>query len=78
MYNYFFHKDNNKKAKEIEEEFKKVLNKKLYQSAMKNVKIQYLSIYQKIVLKNAKRRRIKILKILKKLKIFLKILTLKI
>ena len=78
MYNYFFHKDNNKKAKEIEEEFKKVLNKKLYQNAMKNVKIQYLSIYQKIVLKNAKRKRIKILKTLKKLKIFLKILTLKI
>ena len=52
MYNYFFHKDNPKKTKEIKKEFKELLDKEIYKNAMKNVKTQYLSLYQKLVLKN--------------------------
>ena len=68
MYNYFFHKDNAKRFKNIEKEFKEILSKKLYQGTMENVKTQYLSIYQKLVLKNAKKKKIKILKKLYEIK----------
>lgn len=68
MYNYFFHKDNPQKLKEINKEFKELLDKEIYKNAMKDVKIQYLSLYQKLVLKNARNRNIIILKFLKKLK----------
>ena len=66
MYNYFFHKDN--PQKDIENEFKELLNKELYIDAMKNVKIKYLSLYQRLVLKNAKKKKILILKLLKGVK----------
>ena len=49
MYNYFFHKDNKKKNKEIKKEFMELLNRNLYTNAIKNVKKEYLSGYQKIV-----------------------------
>lgn len=68
MYNYFFHKDNPKKLKEIKKEFKELLDRKIYKNAMKDVKIQYLSLYQKLVLKNARNKKIIILKLLKKMK----------
>lgn len=68
MYNYFFHKDNPKNKKEIEAEFKELLQKELYQKAFKNVKKEYLSKYQKFVLKNAQKDKIKILKLLKIIK----------
>lgn len=68
MYNYFFHKDNAKKIKEIQKEFKELLDREIYKNAMKDVKIQYLSLYQKLVLKNARNKKIIILKLLKKMK----------
>ena len=70
MYNYFFHKDN--PQKDIENEFKELLNKELYIDAMKNVKIKYLSLYQRLVLNNAKKKRILNLKLLKSIKEILK------
>ena len=72
MYNYFFHKDNPKKHKEIEEEFKKLLQKDLYQKAMKEVKVEYLSTYQKIVLKNAVKGRVWALELLAVIKSIIK------
>ena len=68
MYNYFFHKDNSKNTKEIKKEFEELLERKIYKNAMKDVKIQYLSLYQKLVLENAKKKKIIILKLLKKVK----------
>ena len=68
MYNYFFHKDNPKNEKEIEAEFKELLQKELYQNAFKNVKKEYLSKYQKLVSKNAEKGKIKTLKLLKIIK----------
>lgn len=68
MYNYFFHKDNPKKLKKIKKEFKELLDKEIYKNAMKNVKIQYLSFYQKLVLKNAKKKNVYVLRSLKKMK----------
>ena len=68
MYNYFFHKDNSKNTKEIKKEFKELLDRKIYKNAMKDVKVQYLSLYQKLVLKNARNKKIIILKLLKKMK----------
>lgn len=72
MYNYFFNKYNTKKFIEIEKEFKELLNKELYQEAMQKVKEKYLSTYQKLVLRNAKRQNIKGLKRLAKIKEILK------
>ena len=68
MYNYFFHKDNTKKLKEIQKEFKELLDKEIYKNAMNNVKEQYLSFYQKLVLKSAKKKKVYVLKGLKKMK----------
>lgn len=70
MYNYFFHKDN--PQKDIKNEFKKLLNKEVYTNAMKNVKTKYLSIYQKLILKNAKKQNIQMLKRLYKMKSIIK------
>lgn len=72
MYNYFFHKDNPKDFKSIKNEFKELLANKLYKNAMEKVKIQYLSKYQKLVLKNAKKKKIVNLKLLYKIKTILK------
>lgn len=72
MYNYFFHKDNPKDFKSIKNEFKDLLSNKLYKNAMEKVKIQYLSKYQKLVLKNAKKKKIVNLKLLYKIKTILK------
>lgn len=72
MYNYFFHKDNPKDLKSIEKEFKELISDKLYQNAMKKVKIQYLSTYQKLILYNAKHKKITILRFLAKTKEILK------
>lgn len=66
MYNYFFHKDNPNKHQE--EEFKELLDKDLYKNAMRDVKIRYLSTYQKLVLQNAKKKKIKNLRLLKNIK----------
>lgn len=74
MYNYFFHKDNPKKFKEIEKEFKGLLQKEEYQLAMKEVKQEYLGKYQKLVLKSAKKGNVKELLILKKIKDTIKFL----
>lgn len=74
MYNYFFHKNNPKKLKEIEKEFKGLLQKEEYQVAMKQVKKEYLGRYQKLVLKFAKRGNIRGLLILKKIKDTIKFL----
>ena len=68
MSNYFFNKDNPKSKNEIEKEFKELLQKDLYQKAFINVKKKYLSIYQKLVLYNAKKENIKVLKILNNIK----------
>ena len=75
MYNYFFHKDNAKKFKNIEKEFKEILSKKLYQEAMGEVKTKYLSTYQRLVLKGAKKGNIINLKLLYDIKRFVKNMT---
>ena len=49
MYNYFFHKDNKKRNREKRKEFIELLDRNLYVDAIKNVKKEYLSKYQKIV-----------------------------
>lgn len=72
MYNYFFHKDNYKNKKEVEAEFKELLQKELYQNAFRNVKKEYLSTYQKLILENAQNGRVKMLKLLKNIKEVLK------
>ena len=72
MYNYFFHKNNPKKLEEVKKEFKELLNGEIYKSAIKDVKIQYLSLYQRLVLNNAKKKRILNLKLLKSIKEILK------
>ncbi len=75
MYNYYFHKDNPKQYRQVTEEFKYQLGKELYQNAMRDVKSQYLSIYQRMVLYNAKKKRILILKLLKDIKYIIKSIT---
>lgn len=72
MYNYFFNKDNPKGKKEIKKELKELLKKDLYVNAMKYVKKEYLSIYQKILLKCAKNNNYGGLKILRKIKNIIK------
>ena len=72
MYNYFFHNDNPNNFETTKKEFKQLLNKEIYQTAMKQVKKQYLSTYQKLVLRAAKKQNIKTLKLLKKIKDILK------
>ena len=72
MYNYFFNKDNPKRLKETKKEFRELLDKEIYKNAIKEVKIQYLSFYQFLVLKHSKMKRIFILRILKKIKEILK------
>lgn len=72
MRNYFFNKENLKKNKEIKEEFWNLLNKEIYILAIKNVKKQYLSTYQKCVLFCAKHRLFYGLKFLNKFKNFIK------
>lgn len=72
MYNYFFHKDNPKGYREIKKEFENLLDKELYRTAMRNVKKQYLSNYQNMILKNAKNKRISKMKLLNKLKKMIK------
>lgn len=68
MSNYYFNKNNNKSNKEIEKEFKELLNKNLYVEAFNKVKGEYLSSYQKLVLINAKKGNINMLRYLKKIK----------
>ena len=70
MYNYFFHKDN--PQKDLDKEFKELLDKELYRNAIKKAKTEYLSTYQKLILKYAEKKRIIILKILYKIKTILK------
>lgn len=72
MYNYFFHRDNPKKNKDVKLEFIDLLSKNLYQNAMQEVKLEYLSNYQKLVLINARKGRIVALRILKKIKEIIK------
>ena len=72
MRNYFFNKENLKKNKEIKEEFWNLLNKEIYILAIKNVKKQYLSTYQKCVLFCAKHRLFYGLRFLNKFKNFIK------
>ena len=72
MKNYFFNKENPKNNKETKKEFENLLNKKMYILAMKDVKKQYLSIYQKCILFCAKYRLFYGLKFLVKLKNFIK------
>lgn len=45
---YFFHKDNNKKYKEVNNELKTLLQKQLYRNAIINVKFRYLSLLEKV------------------------------
>lgn len=68
MYNYFFHKDNKKDKKYIRKEFKEILEKPLYKNAISNVEKKYLSTYQKLILMQAKKKRIFMLKILYEMK----------
>lgn len=75
MYNYFFHKDNKKSFRSKEKEFKKLLSKSLYQEAMGEVKSKYLSTYQRLVLKEARKEKIINLKILYDIKRFVKNMT---
>lgn len=70
--NYFFNKENPKNNKETKKEFWDLLDKKMYILAIKNVKKQYLSIYQKCILFCAKYRLFYGLKFLGKLKNFIK------
>lgn len=72
LYNYFFHSDNPKKWKEIKEELKQLLRKKMYQTAMQEVKKEYLGTYQKLILKAAKNGNIEMLWVLKKIKEMIK------
>ena len=46
--------------------------KELYIKAIESVKTQYLSIYQRLVIKNAKKKRIHIMRILKEIKMIIK------
>ena len=68
MYNYFFHKDNPKSRKIIKKEIRELLNQKLYQEAIKEAKQEYLSTYQKLILKNARNENINMLIVLRKVK----------
>lgn len=45
---YYFHKDNNKKNKEANNELKELLNKDLYRNAIENVNLKYLSTIEKV------------------------------
>lgn len=72
LYNYFFHSDNPKKWKEIKVELEQLLKKDLYQTAMKEVKKEYLGTYQKLILKAARNGNIEMLWILKKIKEMIK------
>lgn len=72
MYNYYFNKDNPNNYKKIKEEFSNLLKRDLYKNAMSNVKMEYLSTYQKLVVSSAKKNNIFKLKILNKIKQTLK------
>ena len=72
MGNYYFNKNNPKNKKEIEKEFKGLLDKDLYVNAFKNVKKEYLSTYQKLVLKYSANKDINKLRILRIIKKFLR------
>lgn len=72
MRNYFFNKKNSRNNKEIKKEFWSLLNEETYAKAIKNVKIKYLSIYQKCVLFCVKYRLFYCLKCLEKIKEFIK------
>ena len=72
MYNYYFHKDNPNEKSVIIKEFKELLDKEMYKNAVENVKIQYLSTYQKLIIKNAKKKRIFVLRVLQKIKMIIK------
>lgn len=72
MQRYFFNYQNkeNKETKELK--FQQLINKDLYQKALKNVKIKYLGLYQKLIYNNIKKKNIKVLKKLQWLKYILK------
>ena len=72
MNNYFFNKSNPQTPKETEKEFKKLLESDMYAKALKDVKKQYLSKYQKLVLINAQKENIRMLKVLRKIKNIIK------
>lgn len=72
MNNYFFNKSNPKNFKETEKEFKELLESDMYAKALKDVKKQYLSKYQKLVLINAQKANIRMLKVLRKIKNIIK------
>ena len=72
MENYFFNKANTNSKKEIDDEFRNLLQKYIYVEAFENVKKEYLSLYQKMILQNAKNGNIKNLRILRKIKNILK------
>ena len=72
MYNYFFNKDNPKSEKEIKKELKELLKKDMYVNAMKDIKEECLSKYQKILLKCAKNNNYYGLKVLRKVKNIIK------
>ena len=68
MSNYFFNKKNPKRFIDIQKEFKELLKKDMYINAFANVKKEYLSGYQRLILENAKKRNIKNLIIIRKMK----------
>lgn len=72
MYNYFFHKDNQKTWKEIEKEFISLLEEKQYRNALSEVNNKYLSLYNKVLVKFAKKKNIYLLKFLWNIKRILK------
>lgn len=65
---YYLHKDNTLSKKEINSEYKALLNKDLYRNAIKNVKYKYLSSVEKIFVVCVKLKMLSIIRILMKIK----------
>ena len=72
MNNYFFHNDNPYSTLQMEQEFIDLLNNEKYKTAFDLVKKEYLSIYQKILLRYYKKQDIKKLRRLNKFKKMIK------
>lgn len=68
MSNYFLNKKNPKRCIDIQKEFKELLKKDMYVNAFANVKKEYLSRYQRLILENARKGNIKNLVIIRKMK----------
>ena len=72
MANYFFHRDNKQKNKSVKIEFLNLLDKPLYKNAINDVRKEYLSLYQRLILKCAIKKNYLCLKLLRKIKIIIK------